>query len=122
MVEGAKTLFKFGEGIIFGAGTDQLMYALTAYIPQLSETPGWVIPGYAAGGIHYDDLISLGISAAIAIYGGTKRNYDLVAKGVGMLAGNFIASQFQQVVPKPPELLAGRIASPIGRDVLVRID
>lgn len=118
------TVWRIGRGFIEGAGVDMMMYALTAYIPQLKEPSPIPIPGYAAAGTHYDDLISLAISGIVTGVGAYKRDVNMAVEGVGMLIGNFIASQFQQCEVIPPFSVGQVNRSPVQSTVcdLVRID
>ena len=99
---GKDVTFRLGRGFIEGMGVDQGLYALTAYVPQLAEPSPIPIPGYAIGGAHWDDVIALAISGIVTAIGAYKRNANLAAEGVGMLIGDFIASQFQQCTVMPP--------------------
>ena len=91
-------------GFLSGAGVDGILRGTAGnYIPQLTEPSPLKLPGYDPNGVHWDDLIALGIGAAVAGYGAMKKDNDLTVFGATMALGSYITSVvFQPAVPEPP--------------------
>lgn len=109
-------------GVVKGVGVDSLLWATTAYVPQLAgespiAIPGWHPPG---ANTHWDDLIGIGISAGVAGYGLVHKNVNLAVEGASMVLGGWLISQFQPAAEKPWAIEAPSIVS--GFDDLVKID
>jgi hypothetical protein len=83
------------KGFIEGLAVDSITWITTAYFPQLANPSPLKIPGYDPRGIHWDDLISLGVSAGFIGLGIATKNTDRIAEGVGMALGSFILSKHQ---------------------------
>lgn len=114
-VKGKNIVISLGEGFVLGSGVDALLWATTAYAPDLATPSPLKLPFYTAEGVHYDDLAALSISAIATIYGIVKKDYGLVVKGIGMALGNVVISQFQ-AIPRVPEFKAEAVAMvPVGR-------
>jgi len=83
------------RGFVEGMGVDSLTWIASAYYPDLAKPSPLKIPGYDPAGTHYDDIISLGVSGAVAVFGAVKKDWNVVAEGISMIAGAFILSKHQ---------------------------
>jgi len=83
-------------GFLAGAGFDEFMRRLSIRFPILQEeSPIPSLPGYDSPRLHYDDLISLGAGAAIAIAGLVAGNSRMVTQGIAWTMGSWIISIFK---------------------------
>lgn len=105
MVETKKVLGSAVDGFLKGVSVDSLLWAASAYIPQLAEEspiriPGWH-PPYPEAKTHWDDIIGIAISAGVIAYGAVKKEANTVIEGASMIAGEWIISKFQPLPVKP---------------------
>ncbi|MEM5815493.1 MAG: hypothetical protein QXL14_00385 [Candidatus Aenigmatarchaeota archaeon] len=78
--------------ILAGIGLDELLRRVSIAYPELQKPTGIRIPGYDPAGIHYDDLIALIASGAVATYGAYKKDYDTILTGILMAVASYIQS------------------------------
>lgn len=83
------------KGVAFGTAIDTLLYQAACEYNALAQPSPLEIPGYVAGGTHYDDLIGLGIGAAVTIDGIRKKNLKQAVLGGIMTGSMYVASQYQ---------------------------
>lgn len=107
----AKNIIDFGEGFVLGSGLDALLWAVTVYYPELAKSSPLKLPLYDSNGIHYDDLIALGLSALTAGYGAYKKDVGLALKGIGMILGSVTISHVPFPGKPPVEEIKTSIAS-----------
>lgn len=106
------------EGVAIGAGLDSFMAAATLYVPELIQPSPLKIPElYDPAGVHYDDLIALGIGAIVGIAGAAQKDTSIALKGLGMVAGSILISQFQAGMKTPDWQLAKNSAQPMAQFV-----
>jgi hypothetical protein len=82
-------------GCATGIICDDIAYILAHYIPQLTYSSGFQVPGYAEAGMHMDDLFVQSISLSMIARGIYLRDSKLVIKGATMAAGALLTSQYQ---------------------------
>lgn len=88
------------EGFFLGAGFDAILCGIAKwYVPQLMEPSPIKIPGYDPEGVHWDDVIVLATSLGAAAFGGVKKDFNLLAKGLAMALGHYIMSAWFQNHP-----------------------
>lgn len=120
IMEAVKIFEHAARGFVEGMGIDAATWILTAYIPELGTPSPIKIPTYDPDGVHYDDLISLGISGAVTVFGAVKKNLNVVAEGLAMFAGNYILSK-HQLAPAVPITFA-KIKAPTRFEDLIKVD
>lgn len=99
MVEIKSIATEGARGFIEGIGLDSLVGNLGYKFPALwQESPVPAPPGYLSAKLHWDDLIVLGIGAALAVFGAVKRDMPRMAEGIGIAAGSYLWST--QILPR----------------------
>ena len=91
-------------GFLSGIGLDEVMRQVAIQIPALQQPSPLPLPGYDPAGVHYDDLITLIASLGLAAGGYVKKNKGLMAAGLTMALGSYLASVIftPAVAPTPP--------------------
>jgi hypothetical protein len=84
-----------GIGLGTGAFLDDTLYKLTHKFPKLAESTGVYVPGYAEGGIHWDDVIGQSVVGIILLDGIRRRSLKQIIFGIAAAFGEFYVSQTQ---------------------------
>ena len=121
MIMETKIIEHVARGFVEGMGIDSALWITSAYIPELAQPspiqiPGWHPPDQNT---HWDDLISIGACAGVTVLGAVKKDINIIAEGISMIAGAYVLSMHQ---PAAVPMAAASVKTKTSFEDLIKVD